>query len=424
MISDNSNTDGVDDQSAYEHDNHATEIQNVVTETGASLYVGAPPDTNTHQLGQAITDHSIRVQYFTDSGVSGTQYTLTMAFTTVQNPTAVAVGMMIAFVPNYTNTTNNPSVNVAGLGNKSFRRASGGRIRAGDIQAGHLCQAVYGGTYFWLLNHRVEEEPRGYIDGLLHANESVAPLTTVEIEWGGCRDSSNSVWMYDYAAPNKKKLIDTVWAYGNTGGYPSTLNVGGAGAGVVAADTWYRFFLLWRDDDGIRADAGWDTSATAANLLADATDYTHYRQFAWHLTDGSADIIPYIQDTERADVVIWDVPHPDLTNHVIPGTGSREAITVGAPPGSTAIMLLSWKNPAGAGGALYGLATQTGQTDTAASVSVWNFQGLADADTPHTVVQRLEIPVDSNSQIHLRYSSTLGTIDLSTQGFIYRRGKQ
>jgi hypothetical protein len=76
------------------------------------------------------------------------------------------------------------------------------------------------------------------------------------------------------------KQIDANWAAGtNQGGFPSGL--------VLAADTTYRIYLI---SNGSTVDAGFDTSSTAANLLADASGYTYYREIGFFRTDGSADL--------------------------------------------------------------------------------------------------------------------------------------
>lgn len=78
------------------------------------------------------------------------------------------------------------------------------------------------------------------------------------------------------------KQIDAAWAAGSAaGGFPTGI--------ALASDTWYRVFVIKNTTSGA-VDGGFDTSATAANLLADATDYTQYRMVGWVLTDSSSNI--------------------------------------------------------------------------------------------------------------------------------------
>lgn len=78
------------------------------------------------------------------------------------------------------------------------------------------------------------------------------------------------------------KQIDANWVAGDdAGGFPSGL--------TLAADTWYNVFVIYNLTGQI-TDAGFDTSLTAANLLADAVGYTKYKLVGIILTDASKNI--------------------------------------------------------------------------------------------------------------------------------------
>jgi len=75
------------------------------------------------------------------------------------------------------------------------------------------------------------------------------------------------------------KQMDANWAEGdNGGGFPSGL--------TRTDDTWYRLFLIAKPDGTV--DAGFDTDADAANLLADAAGYNYYRRIGWVLNETAA----------------------------------------------------------------------------------------------------------------------------------------
>ena len=102
----------------------------------------------------------------------------------------------------------------------------------------------------------------------------------ITIVTGTARDAVNAQFITLGSAITKQ--IDANWAAGtNAGGFPSGL--------TIASNTWYRVFVIRNPTSGA-VDAGFDTSATAATLLADATGFTQYALVGWVLTDGSANI--------------------------------------------------------------------------------------------------------------------------------------
>ena len=83
----------------------------------------------------------------------------------------------------------------------------------------------------------------------------------------------------------RTKRIDANWAAGDdAGGFPSGL--------TLAASTWYYIFTIGKTDGTF--DAGFDTSATAANLLTDATSYTYYGVLGALKTDASSNIDSFV----------------------------------------------------------------------------------------------------------------------------------
>jgi len=121
----------------------------------------------------------------------------------------------------------------------------------------------------------------------------------IDIAVGECIDSQNTEGIRLTSALTKQ--IDANWAVGtNAGGFPSGL--------TIAADTWYHLFTILDRDTGT-VDAGWDTSLIAANLLADATAYDAYRRIASNLTDGSSNLLNYLQ---VSNIFRWLVPVLDV----------------------------------------------------------------------------------------------------------------
>lgn len=151
--------------------------------------------------------------------------------------------------------------------------------------------------------------PRGYIDGLIMENAADVDHD-ITINIGKCRADTDDLTMTMSVAMTKQ--IDNPWAEGtNQGGF-------GPGGGVAAA-TWYHIFIIGKSD-GSAFDAGFDTSTTAANLIAAAAGdgYSKYRRIGSVLTDGAANIIGF---TQIGDYFLWDDPPLDV-NVANPGVAA------------------------------------------------------------------------------------------------------
>ena len=148
---------------------------------------------------------------------------------------------------------------------------------------------------------------RGLIDGLITSNDTDTDHD-ISVSAGVFTDSTNARTLETTSAIVKQ--IDVNWVEGTAaGGFPSGL--------TLAGSTWYHFFMIAKTDGTV--DAGWDTSLSATNLLADATGFTLFRRVASHLTDSSLNIFEFTQD---GDTVTWDLMKNDLVVTGNPGTGA------------------------------------------------------------------------------------------------------
>jgi hypothetical protein len=135
-----------------------------------------------------------------------------------------------------------------------------------------------------------------YIAGYTLANDGTNPTTTLGIGDGQAADSTNAA--YITRATAMTKLIKT------QGGTTcvATWVAGTGNCGMIAAvanDTWYHVFAIL---NGGNADVYFDTSITAANKPAGTTAF---RRIGSILTDGSGNIIPFIQ---KGDEFYWNPP--------------------------------------------------------------------------------------------------------------------
>lgn len=247
--------------------------------------------------------------------------------------------------------------------------------------------------------------PPGYLYGLAISNNAVDAQHDIDISAGGCRNSDDTASIVLSSAITKQ--IDQNWAAGSAaGGFPSGLTLSNA--------TWYRVFVIAKPDG--TTDAGFDTSATAANLLSDATGYTLYRRIGWVRTDGSANILEFRQDGDR---FFWNAPFEAAT-WTLAATAAN--LVVGAPPSSIAVA--SFDLQVTAGNTIYNVVRHPDGTDTAASASSFTFMARAvgAADTRSSF--EVQCPTDASSQIEIRSSGTAGIAQaVMSLGWIDTRGR-
>lgn len=156
---------------------------------------------------------------------------------------------------------------------------------------------------------------RNHIDGFTMSTDTDADHDIL-IQPGGCADTDNEIMMNLDTAITKQ--IDANWAAGDdAGGFPSGL--------TLAADTWYHVFII---SDETNVDAGFDTDINAANLLADATGYTHYRRIGSILTNATSNIWDFLQ---VGDYFRWLDTDTEDVNDGSPNNGGTPTMRV--PPG-------------------------------------------------------------------------------------------
>lgn len=158
--------------------------------------------------------------------------------------------------------------------------------------------------------------PRSYLAGLELANNGTDSAHDIDIAVGECRAADDSTNLKLTSALTKQ--IDATWASGtNSGGLSSSLT-------APANNTWYHVFAIVV---GGSVDVGFDTDVDAANLIADHSA-TAYRRLGSVLTDGSANILAFVQD---GDEFFWADPPQDI-NATNPGT-SEVTATLSVPLG-------------------------------------------------------------------------------------------
>lgn len=243
---------------------------------------------------------------------------------------------------------------------------------------------------------------KAYHEGLVISNSTGDAANDIDISAGICRNADNDGFIQLSTAITKQ--INAGWEAGtNAGGFPSGL--------TLTAGTYYRVFLIHDVANGV-VDAGFDTDAAAANLLADATGYTEYRQIGWILTDATPKIVKFLHVSDG--FYLWDIPVENV-NYSTDMPITRTAITVTAPPGTVARLKLGFELQ-NATGTVYGLICDSRQSDTAPSTTAWNMVMAAGNSEWLRSMCSYDVAVDGSSQIQVRFSGAR-KYGMATEGF-------
>ena len=248
--------------------------------------------------------------------------------------------------------------------------------------------------------------PRSYLAGLTMSNDTDSDHD-IAIAVGECRDAADSVNMALSSILTKQ--IDATWAAGD--------DAGGMNDGdTVGTSEWFHVFLL-SNADGTTVDAGFDTSLTAAGLLADtavvAAGHTKYRRIGSVLTNGSSNILAF---TQVGDDFWWDVTVADLTNGVIATAGTTITLTVPTGLKVHARFNASVGSHNSIGATFYSPDITGGQPSNT-SVPVPHANGTGENASPAYVL------TNTSAQIIARAGSAMTDASISTLGWRDSRGR-
>lgn len=222
--------------------------------------------------------------------------------------------------------------------------------------------------------------------GMTISNNGSDANNDIDIAAGSKFDSTGVIAINGSAMT---KRLDASWAAGT--------NQGGLFSGSKANSTWYYVHVIRKDSDG-SIDVGFDTSATAANKPA---GYTYYRRIGAIRTDGSGNILGFIQNGNyfQLKTQVLSVNDGD------PGT-SRVLGEVIAPPSMVAVFTAAlYCND---NTATYAIFTSPDATDSAPSPSLYTLFAWNAYDLLQTIeIQRI---VDSSSRIGYRSSRSSANV--------------
>ncbi len=408
-----------DDYFATEWTQFKNEIENSIESSGQTLAV------NSVQLKQAMARYAGNADAYVDSGIADA-YVLDPIANAVSKtndaPSAYINLQKCKFVAGNTNTGAS-TVNIAGVGVVSIKTDSWtNALAAGDIEAGKVYELIYslGDNSFELIKINdaglaSTARPQDTERGMILSNGTDADRD-IDVSAGYRADSIYSVFINQPSVVTKQ--IDATWADGT--------NTGGRAAGVsLSADTWYHVFELGKTT-GV-ANAGFDTSITASNLLADAAvisaGYTKILYRGSVLTDGSSNIIPgsWHELSGGGLKFMWDSPFADFSG--ISFHLSAALRTVSAPLGiKTQYISSIYMQTGDGGGNHYLLATDPDQTDVAPSTTIFTLQAIdRNAENRGEDGAQPTIFTDISSQIRIRCGATTAPFySITAFGYIYQ----
>ena len=247
--------------------------------------------------------------------------------------------------------------------------------------------------------------PRGYLSGMGLANATdTAHDITVGI--GEVRDNANAADIILASAFTKR--IDATWASGSGNG--------GLASGVsIATNTWYHVHAIIVSGS---TDIGFDTSITAANLVAN-NSASAFRRIGAVLTDGSSNILNFIQD---GDEFIFKAQIVNINASAI-GT-SRVTQAVSAPLGvQTRAILGLVGQVANNNNSVRFTLTHPDVTDATPATGNSNNAGENSSDNNGTFASGTHIVLtNTSSQIAIRQDFN-STTSMNTNGYYDRRGQ-
>jgi len=376
------------------------EPNNAITSSGQSLTgIG-----DTQQLAKGISNYSASGNFY---GCTNTvdAYTLTPV-SPFQGISGYKDGQLFRFRPSATNTTQSPTANVNTQGVKNITKADGStQVEIGDIDSNQDIELRYDLANDVLVLPKLGVTsflPRGYISGLETENDAGDTAHDIKFNIGTCRDAVDSLDISLGTALVKQ--LDAVWTAGT--------GVGGLSSAVspAIANTTYHMFVISKPDGTV--DAGFDTSVTAVNLLADATGYTKYRRVTSMDTDASANWIQYFQlgDMFTFKTKVLDVNTTTMT------TANRTLYTMSTPAGIKvdAYVRVLYNTASLA----YFLVTSPDETDEAPSATLAPLATDFD-DATQASFSTIFISTNTSSQIGVR-SSLAGVVEFQMLVVRYR----
>lgn len=252
--------------------------------------------------------------------------------------------------------------------------------------------------------------PRSWLAGLALSRDAGDTDHDIAIAVGAARDDTDAADLR--LAATLTKQIDAAWAVGD--------DAGGMDSGTVANSTWYAVWLIRRSDTGV-VDALFSTSGSSPTM---PTNYDQKRRIGWVLTDGSANIRPFVQTGDRFEHLSPDGLTLDANGASVTTTESTVTVS-NAPASSIAILNTSIRRSSEAAEArIYPTdVADAAVASTASPLPTVGGFSTGSSSNPIAYSTQMQIRLDSSQQIHARASTTGVTLYALAVGWIDRRGR-
>lgn len=392
--------------SAAEYNDHKNEFQEAAERSGQTLSQSLTPD----QHGRAMFINGVAALSMQDSGTANAiQITPVTGISGLIFAETLAQldGAVFEFDKPLVNTSGVITVNVGQdtgslLPAKNLKNATGGNLGIGEVFGRVKIRYDSSADEWWLVQQDIPEQVfhRGSQDGVILSNNTTDANNDIDFSPGVVRGAANVWWLFNEAIIVKQ--LDVAHAVGT--------NAGGLFSGSKAADTWYHCFVIRRDSDGL-IDAGFDTDPDAANIPA---GFTAYRRRGAVRTDGSGDILAFIQDGD--DFTLDDMQH-DLDTTV--GT-TATLVTLTVPTGFRILSRFRF-GLSKAAATPSGLVTDPNTTDVVPSTA--NGANVQSQSAGSQMVSELRIRTNTSAQVRVRMDEASVNGDIWTAGWDDRRGR-
>lgn len=238
-------------------------------------------------------------------------------------------------------------------------------------------------------------------------NESVTPATKLQFNPGIIWDSTGTFPIRLTAALVKQTNAN--WVAGDdVGGFPSGL--------TLTASTKYHAFWIAKADGTV--DAGFDTSLTAANLLADATGYVFYARISTIFVDVSIDIELFVQRQLAGRLhTYWKAQAQDWSQGATIVSGTEYLATLRIPTDVLVEVMLDYVIDI-AQADLSGIVANVASTLKPYQASGFAFNNIAIgfADLTPTTGATVANILTEDGQVSTCLTATGGTIATTTMG--------
>ena len=414
------------------HDNHDEDIAGGITDclrksglntATADLPMGGFKHTNVGS-GTARNEYGTIAQVqdgalIYNAAPGGTANAVTINLT--PPPSNYSGGQIVAWVAASTNT-GAMTADLNGLGPKAIQKMTQPLV-AGDVTAGDTVVMLFDAAADAfqmtspartpILTPGALSLPIGHLTGLEASINTTDSANDIDIAVGNCRSADN-LQDLDVTADIGKQ-IDNSWAAGGTPGAPT----GGLSSSLTLTnDTWYHLFLGLVSGT---VEAGFDTSITAANLIADHS-FANVRRI-WSVRRGTATNLAF---TQIGDECLWSA-HVNSETRTSPGIAAR-LVTMQTPLGIrtqvNASVNIIENTPVNANNLIITSPEQPDVAPTQNNRMLGAASGaLSSGSFEYGTAFRWM--TDLSSQIRYRLSSAPAdlTIRINTFGYIDRRGK-